>query len=279
MAAVLNVGDIMPLAAHMPNIVLCRNMLLYAPSDKSSLRLRSIRRLARLSLERAAAVAFVSHTLADQVRTQFDVRRSEVIHHGPGLTLPFREPADGPAAPSCLVVASLYDYKRVEIAIDAVAELRRRSYGATLEVVGQPVEPRYLQELEQRVEQLALHRYVSFQGSRGPEGIARSYSKAAFALITSRTESFCHPILEAFSAGVPALIAEDLAVASEIAGDAALYCRPVGFAFADAAESLMRSPTTYARYANAGRIRAREFSWSTAADRTCALILECAKAR
>jgi glycosyltransferase involved in cell wall biosynthesis len=278
-SAVLHVGDMMPLVSRVPSVLLCRNMLLYAPLGKNSLRLRLARQLAHRSLDRAAAVAFVSATMATEVGDQFALKRSVVIHHGPGLTLSSRQPRPPEIHPSLIVIASLYDYKRVELAIDAVDELRRRSWPATLQVVGQPVEKPYFEALVQRVHQLGLTRSVHFTGGANAVGVTESYLNARFALITSRNESFCHPILEAFCAGVPAIIAQDLAVAPEIAGDAALYCPPTGTGFADVVEALLRDEPLYSKHVSLGYRRALEFSWSKTAAETSALLLQCALAQ
>jgi glycosyltransferase involved in cell wall biosynthesis len=271
--ALFNVGDTTALITRCPSVILCRNMLLYARPEKAGPRLQTLRALARESIRRASAVAFVSHTMAERVRSHVTPKRWEVIHHGPGLDVPFKHRVDLPLALKLLVVGSLYDYKRVELAIDAVDELRRRGRSATLEIVGRPVERAYAQSLLQRVERLGLGAEVQFAGEAEPHQVAEAYSNATIAIVTSAEESFCHPILEAFAGGLPLLACDDLGVAREIGGEAAMYVSPSGVAIADAVEALAVDPASYRQRVEAGKEQALHFSWLDTARATGKLIL------
>jgi alpha-1,6-mannosyltransferase len=176
-----------------------------------------------------------------------------------------------------VVVSSLYDYKRIELAIDAVAELRRRGRPATLEIVGRPIEPEYAAMLRRRVHDLNLDDIVRFVGEATPEQVREAYRSATVAVVTSATESFCHPILEAFSAGVPVVVPTDLSVAREIAEDAAAYAMPTGTAIADEVDELFRQPDRYDTLVVAGTRRLERFSWDRAAAATAELLLSCAQ--
>ena len=274
-AAVFHVGDIISLVGGAPNVVLCRNRLLYSEVATRRWRVVALRRLAALSLRRASAVVFVSQTLAGEVSARFRIRRSEVIHHGPGLTVPFKPRAGGPEA-RFIVVGSIYDYKRIELAIDTVAELRGRGVAASLDIVGRPVETEYVGTLHDQVRRLGLDHAVRFSGEASAADVAAAYEDATVALVTSTNESFCHPILEAFSAGLPLVVGRDLPVADEIAGQAALLTEPTPGAFADAVTSLLDDPALYRRLVRAGAERVGEFSWSKTAAQTAALILSVA---
>jgi glycosyltransferase involved in cell wall biosynthesis len=273
---VFHTGDTIPLASRVPDVLLCRNMLLYEPRGKHSLRLRALALLARCSIRRASAVAFVSHTLAESVLTRSKPRHWTVIHHGPGLAV---EPTDRPPVgdPVVLVVSSLYDYKRVEVAIQAVVELRQRGLLAQLSVIGRPIETRYVQYLHALVDRLDARLFVRFAGEMDAASTAEAYTTATLAMVTSQNESFCHPILEALAAGVPVVVPTDLPVAHEIAADAAAYADPDGSAFADAAEALLRNDVAYKERVLAGIRQAATFSWDRTALQTAGLLVEAMK--
>jgi glycosyltransferase involved in cell wall biosynthesis len=273
--AVFHIGDTAPLRSNIPSILLCRNMLLYSPKGTHTARLRVLRLLARKSVEQATAVAFVSQTLADHVLSQCTPAKWAIIHHGPGLTpgATRRPPGHRPIA--LIVVGSLYTYKRVELAIAAVAELRKRNEVATLEIVGRPIEAPYAARLRRQVEDLGLIDRVRFVGEASASRMMDAYADASIALVTSANESFCHPILEALHAGMPVVAPSDLAVAQEIAGQAAIYAEPTARAFADAVQHLVQEPARASQIVEAGLLRVNAFSWDTTAKQTAELLLSC----
>lgn len=275
-SVVLHTGDTLPLLSTCPAVLLSRNMLLYAPLGKNSARLRILRLLARASMKRASAVAFVSQALADQIPSKGGSTTWRVIHHGPGL-----EPS-GAARQftiddlSIIVVSTLYDYKRIEIAIDALAELRHQWPDASLTVMGRPVETNYVSTLQRRTRELGLDDAVRFQGEATARSVEEAYQHATVAYVTTRNESFCHPILEAFSAKIPVVVATDLSVAAEIADQAAVYSAPSGRSFAEATARLFRHPSYYQEVVIAGVEQVGHFSWEKAAEQTARLLLEIA---
>ena len=252
---VFHTGDIIPLVSTTPSVLLCRNMLLYSALGKNSARLRGLRQLARLSIRRATAVVFVSQALAEQAVSRYTPERWEVIHHGPGLPIPAPQNRLQTKGASLVSVSSQYDYKRTEIAIEAVALLQQRGHFVTLEVVGRPIETNYVARLRRQVERLLLDDAVRFMGEAAPSQVTDAYGRATVAVVTSANESFCHPILEAFSAQIPVVVPTDLAVAREIAGDAAVYSASSGQSFADAVEALILDPKRYQQTVAAGSER------------------------
>jgi glycosyltransferase involved in cell wall biosynthesis len=91
----------------------------------------------------------------------------------------------------------------------------------------------------------------------------RLYARADVYVTPAYTETFAHPLVEAMASGLP-VVASDLPVHREIAGDAALYFQR--FSAAELAETVAhvaQSPEISQRMAAAGRARSREFSWKT----------------
>lgn len=107
----------------------------------------------------------------------------------------------------------------------------------------------------------------------------RAYNWATHLLVSSRAESFCHPILEAFSTGVLVVMASDLPVAKEIAVDCAVEALPTGPAFADAVEQLQDDEALSSSLRAKAFSRSREFSWERTAKETADFILSVARTR
>jgi len=107
------------------------------------------------------------------------------------------------------------------------------------------------------------------------------YRRAALLVITSDREGFGLPVVEALSAGLPVL-ARDLPVLREVAGDAAVF---VGSsdprAWSDAAGRLLEertaSPALWAARGQAARRRARCFSWTRYAEEMAGLYARVAR--
>lgn len=277
--AVLCVGDNVPLATRVPSVMLCRNGLIYQTSPSTS-RMRLLGALARASLRRAAVAVAVSSVLADEVRTRFPGADVRVIHHGSGLHLAagcLREELNTPKQLLC--VGSFYRHKRFELAIAALSSLRDGGTDVNLRIVGGFVDPEYRNELARLVAALALDRFVEFVGEQGPADVVQSYLQADALLVTSSTESFCHPILEGFQAGIPVIAVADLPVTHEVAGDAALLCPPSAEKLAEATRHVLNDSGLRRELVAAGTSRALQFSWPIAARATGELMLSIARAR
>ena len=135
------------------------------------------------------------------------------------------------AAPLVLVPFRITRRKRLELALLAAAALADRLPGLRLVVTG-PLGPHssdnrdYWAELVAIRSELALERRVVFLRELGDphpaddEMIAELYQLASAVLLTSESEGFGLPVLEAGLARVP-VVCSDLAVFREVAGDAA----------------------------------------------------------
>jgi len=147
-------------------------------------------------------------------------------------TLALLEPAGILAeGPLVLVPFRITRRKRLELAIRAAAALAGRLPGLRLVISG-PLGPHsgdnsdYLDELEALRRELGLERRVVFLRELGDphpvddEMMAELYQLASAVLLTSESEGFGLPVLEAGLARVP-VVCSDLDVFREVAGDAA----------------------------------------------------------
>lgn len=271
---VFGVSDTLPLATRTPRVVLCRNALV-PEANTRSLRHRLLRLLNRISLRKADAVIAVSDHLAGSLPIP-PSKQVTVIHHGPG-SLP--APATDLSRPGAalLSVGTLYEHKRLELAICALHRLRERRPELSLRIAGKSVERAYERHLAGLVDLLDLQTAVIFIGEVGPEELEELYRQSTALVITSTVESFCHPILEGFSALTPVVLPRDLGVGTEIAGDGALVVDPSPDGFADAIERVLDDPELVRDLTERGARRCRDFSWSKAARETASVLLSVAR--
>lgn len=116
------------------------------------------------------------------------------------------------------------------------------------------------------------HDRVRFAGHLDQPALAKLLSEATLAVVPSLYEPFGLAALEAMAAGTP-VIASDVGGLREIVRDGAGVRVPPGDAAALRREiaRLLADPSARDRLAAAGRIRARELSWSRTATRYLAL--------
>src|SRR5205807_67495 len=98
--------------------------------------------------------------------------------------------------------------------------------------------------------------------------LAGLYRDAVALCFPSLAEGFGLPVLEAMAAGLP-VVASDLDVLREVAGDAAMFVPPGDVPMLRSAlEQIVDDEPIQRRLADAGRPRAARFSWEATANAT-----------
>jgi glycosyltransferase involved in cell wall biosynthesis len=125
------------------------------------------------------------------------------------------------------------------------------------------------EEVRAQIRDADTHRRVRLLGPVDDDSLGRLYADATVVCHPSRAEGFGMPCLEAMHAGAP-LVASDLPSIRELtAGAAALFAVDDAEALAGELDRLVSDEQERRALADAGRRRAREFSWRrTAADVT-----------
>lgn len=124
-------------------------------------------------------------------------------------------------------------------------------------------------EAELKARAAALGVKAVFPAWISPEELEGLYATAAAFVFPSLAEGFGLPVLEAMARGVPVACSNRSSL-PEVAGDAALLFDPFDSrAIADAITKLL-DPATAQCLRQAGRTRAREFTWERCADLTVA---------
>jgi alpha-1,3-rhamnosyl/mannosyltransferase len=187
-----------------------------------------------------------------------------------GLTgLPAPTTAHVPAQPFLLAVGELAARKSLDVLLAALATLPpplRLVLAGPLGYRGGDV----LAEIDR----LGLAHRVSVLGPVGDATLAGLFSSAQLLCFTSAAEGFGLPVLEAMGSGLP-VVASDLAVTRELAGDAAVFF-PAGDAaeLAGAVSGLLAAPARREAMRQRGRERAALFTWQRTAQLTAAAYRE-----
>jgi glycosyltransferase involved in cell wall biosynthesis len=234
-------------------------------------------------LRRASAVACDSEATRDALLAHaiHPADRLHVVHLGlsPEFS-PGPDPAadseaarllgpNGPASPPELLhVGSNIPRKRIDVLLSVFAGVVRARPGVRLIKVGGVLPA----DLDQQARALGISDAITVIPHIGDRALmAAVYRRAALVFLPSDAEGFGLPAIEAIATGAP-LLASDLAVLREVAGDAAVY-RPIGdvASWTEAALSLLdepaRAPAARQARRAAGLARAGHFSWSKHVDR------------
>ena len=153
----------------------------------------------------------------------------------------------------------------------------RKNYGATLGALARIPAPDRLplvivgspgwkhEPITRAVQDLGLSGQVRVAGSIAPGDLPAVYQMADALAFPSYDEGFGLPVLEAFAAGVPVVAARRGAI-PEVAEGAAILIEPDDHAaLAEGLMSLRRDPGLRDRQVEAGRARARAYTWEASA--------------
>ncbi|HEY4574477.1 MAG TPA: glycosyltransferase family 1 protein [Thermoanaerobaculia bacterium] len=232
----------------------------------------------RERLERTLFQADLLLTPSEAVRqeligTGISPARVRAIHHGTGVLAGIAPSPPPPGTPSryALHVGTVEPRKNVPTLLAAWRLLRSRGIDAPPLVLcggwGWKAE-----EVRREIEEAGREGWTVHLGYVGPGELAALYAGAALVAFPSFYEGFGLPAIEALQAGTP-LVASDLPVLREVAGDAALYAPPNRpDLWADRIAELLRDGELREEMRRRGRERARDFDWGRAAGETAAAL-------
>ncbi|GMR23699.1 MAG: glycosyltransferase family 1 protein [Acidobacteriota bacterium] len=254
-------------------VTICDLFFLEHPEATS----REIRRdyvnLIRSHVNRADAIIAISDTTASDVVNKLDVspERVHVIHAG--LDERFLAPSTQNGHQNYLLtVATLEPRKNIPVLLEAVAVLKKRGWEGRLRIAGGfgLDTPR----IDEAIERLGLGGVVEKLGYVDSETLPSLYRGARAVVLPSLWEGFGLPLLEAMASDVP-LVASDIAVHHEVAGEAAVFAEPHDAnAFADAIEKVEADEALRTKLVLSGRERVSHFSWDASAHKALELYRE-----
>jgi glycosyltransferase involved in cell wall biosynthesis len=126
----------------------------------------------------------------------------------------------------------------------------------------------HAEAIERQIEEMGLRDSVQITGWVPREELYSLYERARAFVYPSLFEGFGMPVLEALAAGIP-VACSDIPPLREVAGEAALFFDPLDEdAIATSIETVMSDQRLQERLAQAGRERARPFTWERCAEQT-----------
>lgn len=188
-----------------------------------------------------------------QIPLGVELERFSAAHHDLTLRRAFARDQE-----ALLVVASrLAPEKRVDLAVDAVAELVRRGVPVRLVIAGDGA---HRTRLERRAAGLPVT-FLGFVADR--ERLAGLLATADLALAPGPVETFGLAALEALASGTPIVVHHASALAELVTPAVGAITAGSGFTFADAVVELLSAGPAQTRIRRAAaRARAEQFPWS-----------------
>ena len=217
---------------------------------------------------RAGFHAISESTGDDLVARGIAPQQIRVIH--PGIDSPAYTPASGldrTQSPTFLYVGRLKRYKGVEVAIRALALVRRQRPDATLDIAGSGDDrPR----LESLVRQLGLSEAVRFHGFVAEPRKQELFRSAWANLFPSPKEGWGLTIVEAAACGTPSLASDSPGLRDSVRHGSTGFLVPHGSwdGLADRMLELAANPQLVAQLGATARAHATAWSWDDAAKAT-----------
>ena len=273
----------------LPALVPCRSVvtihdiihLLYPQFLPNRLAYLYAQRMIRGSLTRGARVIAVSQNTKSDLMDTFRVsgRKIRVIYNG--VEDAFREvlaPAEirrrltplGLAPPYVLFVGNPKPHKNVPNVLRAYSRAVREVADAPpLVCVGARGEQEF--KLRQLATQLGLGERLRLVGHVPQDTLPAVYQGAQLFLYPTLYEGFGLPVVEAMASGTPVITSNNSAL-KEVADGYADLVAPLDVEeMAAAIVRCLRDPEHRAELSERGRVRARDFRWERAAERTLAV--------
>jgi glycosyltransferase involved in cell wall biosynthesis len=190
-----------------------------------------------------------------------------VIHHGVSeifrVTGDVRSSRSIGANPTFVTIATLERRKNLSTLIDAFAQVAKQRPAARLRLIGQADND--LAGVRKRLAGHRLENAVTVEGHIADDAVVRAYESAVATVYPSLYEGFGLPLIESMAAGTP-VIAADLKVTREVAGDAAIFVDPYDCgAIAHAMLQLLDDASLRESLSEAGIRRAAQFTWERSA--------------
>lgn len=278
-----SVGEYSPIRMPCPVVAAFRNPNVFTKMNQGwplyqKFRLAALRALSWLSAKRADRIMFVSQDSADWIGDEMglDQNARVVVHHGIDAE-GWRPETPGPRRDGVILsVSSVYRYKNYVRLIEAYADLvRRRPETPDLVIVGDDQDPVYQKEMVAAREAVGdVAECIHLVGEVAYERVKEYYHSASLFVFPSYLETFGHPLLEAMACDVP-VVAADIGVFREIAGDAALYADPYKVdSLATAMEEGLTSNEHRSVMVERGRKCVEHFSWDRSTTRLLGVFRE-----
>ena len=259
-------------------VTICDLFFLDRPEATTAEIRRDYASLAASHAKRADAILAISETTAADVVSKLGVPEERVFVVHAGLDERFRRGLETSASGNgggpgggdyLLTVATLEPRKNLVTLLEALARLRARGFDGKLRLAGGPGVD--AERIERTIDELRLGGTVERLGYVPADALPALYRGARVAVMPSLWEGFGLPLLEAMASETP-IVATDLPVHHEVAGDAAVYAPALDAdAIADAIERAWRDAAMRETLIARGVERVKRFTWDASARRAMEL--------
>ena len=267
-----SLGSTAPARPGLPSVLTLHDVI-YARYPEAHTRLMTLgmRLLVPLAARSAERIIAVSQAAAAEITRVLHVPagRIDVVYEGgrpPGPATPepeLRQRLEFGAAPLVLSVSARRPHKNLNRLLHAFARLPE---GPLLVLPGYPTP--FEGRLAEAISRLGLRGRVRLLGWVSDPDLEGLYRAARCFVFPSLAEGFGLPVLEAMERGLP-VACSNISSLPEVAGDAARYFDPSDLDdIRRAIAELMTDEGLRSRLGDAGRERARAFSWERAAAGT-----------
>jgi glycosyltransferase involved in cell wall biosynthesis len=224
----------------------------------------AVERAIPLAYRRTPIVAISSSTRDDLVARGIAPDRVEVQH--PGIARPQAQPA--PIArrePLVVYVGRLEAYKRIELVLEAVAQIAARRPAVRLALLGRGAER---PQLERRAVALGIRERVEFAGFVSDAERDAWLARARVCVCASRKEGFGLTVIEANAVGTPNVASDAPGLRDTVQhGETGFLVQDGGSgAFAERIEALLGDDALAERMSRAALAWSQRFDWETAAE-------------
>jgi glycosyltransferase involved in cell wall biosynthesis len=219
-------------------------------------------------LQKAVVVFYSTTAVRGQIEAHGLLDPCRLVHAPYGIAPEFRpallnpdvtaDPVDGlDGLPFLLHVGSCIPRKRIDVLLEVFARVQARQRNLRLVQVGGD----WTAEQRRQIERLGVDSAVIQRRGLSRWSLADLYRRAKLVLQPSEAEGFGLPVIEALGCG-SLVVASDLPVLRELAGEAAVYC-PIGDvpAWAETVDRLL-SDASSAPDRSVRLVRAERYSWA-----------------
>jgi glycosyltransferase involved in cell wall biosynthesis len=223
----------------------------------------AVERAIPAAYRRAPIVAISESTRDDLVARGISAAQVEVQH--PGIRRPEAQPAPiATREPLVVYVGRLAAYKRIEVVLDAVAQLVPRHPALRLALLGRGAER---VRLEHRADALGIREHVEFAGFVSDAERDAWLARARVCVCASRKEGFGLTVIEANALGTPNVASDAPGLRDTVRHGETGFLVADGDAaqFADRIDALLGDDALAERMSRAALVWSQRFDWERAA--------------
>ena len=218
-------------------------------------------RLAPLLYVRASYVAVSDATRSELVGLGIDPERISVVHNGVDPQVPAGR-LEKTAQPTVAYLGRLVPHKRVELLLEAMVRIGSDLPGSTLSIAGRGW---WEARLRDRAEQLGLEDRVRFLGWIDERQKAELVGRSWVLAMPSMKEGWGLAVLEAATAGTPAVGFRTGGLAESIVDGVTGLVADDAEGFTEALERILRDADLREALGRRAEARSRDFDWDSSA--------------